>query len=418
MSTGFYNQTSAFFEIKINGNDITDVLGNRIVSFSITEELNKIFSGSIETFDPNSIVTDKLLIMGKSISISWGYKKPDTSLLNFFAQIDNPDEITGQLQRSDVNAFVTNVSGSGGSDGVILYTANFLGTEYKSGGKQQIFSSGTRESMIQAVLTNGLKIPVTNQLINFKRGKDLLSQDTAKVQYESHFRFLNRMALEHGTVFAVGNGRAGKKYALFADFTAPETKQFASLVGGSAGSSLTLNYKGGTPNVENYSFDQSASNATGDSSQIMMIGGQMSIRRYKASETSVTDYKINMTKLQADMKAQGGPQNITKYMQTLLSANSFDAPIVKQYFIASVSTSAPQGYGWTAKVKMLGNPLVTAPMKVIFGKGFPSIISGLGENPKTNFWIRSVTHTINQAGYHMDLDIVDALTLTGGSFVG
>lgn len=425
MAIGWTNQDSSFFDIDtVPPSKIKEGFNDRIMSFSVTEEMNTIFNGSLQLYDPYFSAIDKVLRMGKQIEIGWGYKKPDVSLLALFSRKSNPTEISGPFSRMGLRAYVSNVSGAGSAGGEITYSCNFFGSAWNSGGNRQVYSEKTRADMITTVLT---RMKVSKTFINFTRGNEQLSTKNQVVQNESDFGFLRRMALYHGAQFNIGYGKAGA-VAVFANWGSEELSKFASAVGSGVGSSITLDYKDGAPNVENYSFQQSAGDETGDSAQITMVGGQCIVKRFKANELTVTDYKLNMSKIQTDVRAKNAKGGLQAFVASLMEKSNIEELYKLGYFTKGISTTAPQGYGWQVKVRMLGNALVTAPMKVVFGVGFPSIISGgnvagatqggLGsQRQKTNFWVRSVTHTVDQNGYHMDLDIVDALTLTGGSYV-
>jgi hypothetical protein len=415
MGIGFTNQNSSFFNVDtVPPGETVKAFNDRIISFSLTEEMGTIFNGSIELYDPYYSAIDKVLRRGKTIKIEWGYKRPDTSLIALFSKKDNPDDIVGPFKRGGLKAFITNPTGGGSAKGEITYSCNFFGSTWNGTGKHTVYDSGQRKLMVQTVMERmGIKI----MLINFSRGNENLSSDTAIFQSEADFSFLNRMALHHGTNFAIGHGDKGM-VGLFADWHTQEMKNFSNSVCGSVGSSITLNYKEGSPNVENYSFQQQASDQMGDSAQIMMVGGQVTVKRFKAEEQSVTDYKLNMAKIQNDVKAKSAGGGLIPFVAGLMKEDSIEKLAEKGYFVATTTTTAPQGYGWQIKARVLGNPLITAPIRAYLGKGFPAEIQQSGLRNKTNFWVRSATHLIDRNGYHIDLDIVDALTLTGGSFVG
>ena len=64
--------------------------------------------------------------------------------------------------------------------------------------------------------------------------------------------------------------------------------------------------------------------------------------------------------------------------------------------------------GYEIKAKMIGNPLVSPPTIANFGEGFPERIG----NIQTKWYVRKVAHTINNTGYFMDVDIVDAFAIS------
>lgn len=409
---GLYNQNSSFFNIekKLSG-DTKDVLNNRIISFSITEEAMRMMEGSIEMYDPYNTTLDAVLALGTPLDISWGYKMPDVSLRSLMASLFNATEIKGAIERSGVKAVVMNISGSGNENGVIYYSANFIANEFYTKTKPAVYVGVTRGAVVAAAMVD---LGCDEILIEFGSMIDFLSADQQIVQWEGSFRFLNRLAMEWGCVFSVGHGKMGK-VGLFAEWDRQSVILFNNIVGSSFGGSIYLDYKQGSANVESYSFQYHANDSTGDNVQFVNMGsGNYVARRFVANSEVITDYAIDMNKIQQDILSKGGTADKIKFAAELLKVNSFQKLVDMQYFKEIRTSPAPQGYGWEVKVKMLGNPMITAPVKVTFGKGFPAILRGA----KTSFWVRSVTHTVNEKGYHVDLSIIDALTFLGGTYIG
>lgn len=414
MAIGFYNQDSSFFEV-LTGNDNTvgdaSSINKEIISLSVVEEFSKIITGTIQMYDPFNVALDRILHVGQKLKISWGYKRPDSSLLAAFSMRENPDEVQGLFKRTGVEVFVMNVSGEGTDDGQIIYNCNFMGSAFASGMKQKIYTGMKRGDVIREVLTR-MKIPTSNQLVNFRRQNEMLTQDTALLQYESNFQFINRMSFEMGAVFSIGQGSKGS-VALFADYNTKEMERFSNMVSDSSGNSFILNYKQGTANVQSYSFQQLAGDAAGDNVQIIWIGNQPTFQRFRAEEQRIVDYKIDTEKIKKYIQSYPGLRDKSSAIKELLQIDNFKTLVDRQFFVETVSMTAPQGYGWKFNILMLGNPLFTSPMRANFGKGFPSICT----SKKTSFWTERVNHIVDRSGYHMNLDVADALTLTGGSYV-
>jgi hypothetical protein len=57
---------------------------------------------------------------------------------------------------------------------------------------------------------------------------------------------------------------------------------------------------------------------------------------------------------------------------------------------------------------MFGNPMTMASNLAEFGDGFPDVLG----NGQTNWYIRSVNHSITQSGYLMDVEVADAYTIS------
>jgi hypothetical protein len=95
---------------------------------------------------------------------------------------------------------------------------------------------------------------------------------------------------------------------------------------------------------------------------------------------------------------------------------------VKKYFRCIQSSTAPNGYGYVVKVKLLGTMFAVPPIVISFDAGFPPALAApasnlLGMLPgggKTNtFYLRSASHSLSAAGYYTDIEVVDCFIMWG-----
>jgi hypothetical protein len=401
---GLTNQDSSFFEIETVVE--SEVLTEDILSFSITEEISQMATGNLQLVDNNDIYT-KLLRPGVKFEMRWGYRRIDDPIAAVFAQLSNPTEVFGLMERRGLVGYVTNPSGSGDDKGNVTFNCSFIGAEVLTGGGQTVWGFPlTRGAVVLAVMVKmGIKLP----LIMFGRMLEVLDANTALIQIESNYKFLLRLAREWNAIFTIGNSN-GQLVGLFAEWNTPYTEAFGNIIGASLGTSALLEYKYGNANVKSYTWKNNAGQVAGGANvQIVVINGQVSIKQYVAATQSVVTYRIDSDKIFSEMKSRPSIGSQVKLLSDWMAINDFQTLIDKRYFYPVIDETAPQGYGYELSVKLLGNPLITAPMKVKFGKGFPSFSNQLN----SNFWVRSATHTIDRSGYYLDLDVVDALSAFG-----
>lgn len=409
------NQDTSFFEIEPTTISLSDrIIADDVISLSITEEIGQMVSGTLKLNNPDNYYS-LLLRHGTPLKIRWGYKLTDPFSIAM-AKLANPLEATAVFsERQNLMAFITSPSGAASENGQITYNCNFMGAEQITGGTPFSWGFGwTRASIISAVL-NSMGIFSQDQYVDFVKAGALtpISANTAIYQYESNYKFLLRLAREWRCVFATGNSN-GKIIALFAEWSSPLMKVFSSAVTNSFGTSALLDYMKGNANVKSYSWRNNAGFTSGSNAQISFVNGQVMIRQFVASTQKIVTYRLDSVKMQAMMKAAPDLKSQFQIYSAWMGMSDFQTLVKEEYFVPVMDENAPQGFGYELNVKMIGNPLLTAPMQIIFGKGFPDFTTMVN----TNFWCRRVTHTIDRTGYSIDMDVVDALTATGGSFVG
>jgi hypothetical protein len=421
---GLENRDKSYFKVVIPNQGQTFTQATKsIISFSITEEVGKMLTGSVSFYDPIYKYHD-ILRMGKTLNIEWGYTRPYI----FYDVNESVDQFKGGYKRTGIQAIIQSPSGSGSESGEKIYNCNFIGKEYVAGIKTLVHKGPTYADVIRTVLTNfGVSIDPAHCFINFPKGSTKLTADTYVLQYESDWKFLARMSFEWGALFDLSYNAKGEKIAMFATTSSSEYLAYSLIRTQSlAGSSMTFNYMNkvgvNTTMVRNFNWQQNGGGG-GDNVQISMIGGQVQIMRYHAETERTVVYKLDSDKMAREMKA-GNTKDQIALLSDWLSTNKFedliyDSKTNKGYFVPVVQTTAPQGLGYTINLKTLGNPMISPPCKVIFEsvkdstKNFPPMF----QNTSLSYWIRKVTHTISRSGYECDVEVVDGFTASGGSFV-
>lgn len=416
----FLNFDSFFFKIETPEIKEFDSFGGDIskyvTSFEVTEEIGRMVHGSISLLETDHDLFGKFLGMGKKVTIKWGYKNLDISGQSAYTQLKNPTEIfaPGLAQRY-AKAIIKEPSGGGDQRGIKTYNCNFVSYD-TFGWKSKIYSVGTKMTVVLQVLT---EMQIFIPIVKFKKGTDIVFGDTAIRQDNvSNFRFLNNLASEWRCIFRIAYNKAGMPVALFCDYDDDNSiNLFFTSTMGAIGNSIFMEYKFGKANVKSFTWNHSESaNGSGDNVKINLVNGQPQIIRTVATAETVLAYKLDVDKIKNEfVVVASNPSSVMKHANALLQNQTMEELIAKKYFIPYTSSTAPQGIGFSVNVEAIGNPLCTAPARIKFGEGFPSI---LRDKKGLIFYVQSVTHKMNSGGYSMSLKILDSFTFTGGVGVG
>lgn len=425
MSIGLLNRDSSFFTVESPSLFGFSVKDEDVISFSVEEELGKVLGGSISLRDTYHVLS-RILSTGTKLKISWGYKVASQDPRSFLTDVSS-GVCVGKGYRQAVTGYVTSPGGNGSSDGKISVNVNWYGSETRGGKSPQIYGVGTKASVISQVMTK-MGIPIVGQFIDFKRGTEAITPTTQIMQWQTDFRFLFDMSTEWGAVFRVGYNQLGSPIAVFTNFGSPLMEAFSKLCGNAIyGNFIKLGYKAGissssTP-VKEYSWqNRMGLDGSGDNVQITMINGQPQFHRYVAETQTVETWKLNPNRIKGALEKAGSISEKTALMKNWMGAKSFNE--VKWAFDKSVETTAPQGAGYTMNAKLIGNPCVTAGVRCSFsdegcgeGGGFPDFCYPKVGSQMIAWFMRKVNHTVDRAGYNMDVELCDAFTLNNGMMV-
>lgn len=434
MTIGFQNYDSSFFNLTVEGikdpamnKDISD----RIISFEIVEEMGKVITGNIQLQDMDDLRYTNVL-KGKKIAVKWGYSSMDITGQQEFRKRNNSRELySPTLVNRYVRGRITNPSGGGDENGNFTYNCSFLGMEYddKTKARKKAFTSGTKkDAVIQTFLDMGLSLD--NIYVDFRRGNEKVTRDTAIRPVGSNFRFLAKYAMEWRAMFRIATSNQvinpladPPEYSLvglFCDYDKDASvAAFLKRTLGADGDSSTFEYKlTGSPNVKSYTWQQNQGQAgSGDNVRVVVVNGKTEFYYMKADTEQVVYYKLNTKKMQGELAQQGDVSSQAKWVTKMFDeANEGMDNLVRQgYFYPVNESTAPQGVGLTATMEVIGNPLYTCPARAKFGRGFPDIF-----NVKKGliFYQTRVSHKINRLGYTCTIQIADAFTVSGGSLVG
>lgn len=389
MSLALYNHDGTWFKVTSKDVNLETVMTPDVMSLSITEEMAKMDSGTIQLLDRNNIYS-RILRPGVKMYISWGtgLGQPNAS------------------QRNPIEVMINSPSGGGDGGGRITFNCSFMALQSRGSQLIKWYETGTKADVIAEVMDR-IGILPSNREINFARGSEGITSGTKICQNESDFRFLVKYADEWRAAFRIGTDQKGNQIACFVDYAKLKTSDFVKKMTGSG--STHFEYGNGyqsilsnKANVLEYTWqDHSMDSANGQGVRIYEADGQIQMLTYNVEDETVTTWRLDPKKIEDELKLHDMAGQ-TKLMASYLSAQTFEE--VKRFFIEDTTTTAPQGSGITVDAKLMGDPTVTASMIATFGNGFPPRI---GAKDRT-WWIRKADHDITTAGYFTNVSIADA----------
>lgn len=405
---------NAYFQIELPdyGAAVKDQIDPRdIVSLSITEEFNKSITGSFSLNDP-SMVYGRILRFNATAKIQWGYKKQGFGIQSLNASkggVMPPDFISKNYQRKGLQVLVMNPSGEGRQDGSVGFSCGFLSKGWFGTPQFKTYERGTKRSVVAECLKN---MGALKTFIMFTGADIAYSSDSVERQTETDFAFLARLSQEWRCVFKMGYAQDGSTYGLFCQ--ASMLAQAQPLIMAALGvlpNIATISWRGGKPtDLMAISYDwknQEGENGEGDNVQTTIVNGKVTFQRFTMEGESVVVWTLNTAAVDQYVRAGND-------IKPIMNARDFSDPAIKKFWTSAKQTTAPNGLGYTVNVKMFGNPALTAGMLVTLGEGFPAMLYRLpvGAVDPVQFVILKATHTLSQAGYFTDLEIVDVPTLS------
>ena len=422
---GLDNRDGSFFSVVPEGigevkrtnfpKSLLSDLNQRVESFEINEEMGKLASGSITFTDDDEHNISFLLKMGTRVKISWGYKKWDTSVSGIVGQTKGDMMIAGLPVRV-MYGMVRSPNGSSGADGHTTYSCEFFQTfPYYGANSQKIrrYQTKMNKGLVVKTAMQDLGIDITNQVIAFRRQNEFTEVGGCLQDYETPFKFLVRLSMEWRAIFRVAFTTAGMPIGIFID---PGTEIPAAITKITGAIGLYNEFRRKTvpnPNVKSYTWNLNTGGSGGDSVRIVYVNGKPEFWRLHAATETVQFYKLN-TNLMRTQMAKSNPKAQLELYKQWMGEQDMQSLIDQKYYIPVNETTAPQGVGLTMSCQCLGNPLMTAPNKVVFKGSFPDYFL----NPKFFFYLNKVTHKISRSGYDVSANIVDAFTISGGTLVG
>lgn len=381
-----------------------------MVSFSVTEEVGKLVTGTLTLRDQTGVYS-RILRNGLKFELSWGYKAWNVNALLLGA-----NATTSRGIRQSVKCLIQTPSGNSDEGGQVIYNVTFYGLEFLNKKQNRVFDRGTRRSMVQQLFQ---ELNVLDTIIDFPDMNQVLRKSNSIRQRENNFSFLFRLAEKFKSSYQIGYKPDGRKIAIFIDdrkIDSASVKRFLAFLTNVDNTKDLFYNAGSASNVKSYSWQHHiGENGQGDGASISRIGGKPIVTRFTVESGSVILWELNNDRVKEYLRSQGSLANEAKAFLNIANATDFQE--VKHLFDPVDTPFAPQGMGFTANVIMQGDPRLTALTKVVFRSGFPApLMQGNSNKAIIKFFIKKVTHTFNKSEYACTLQVVDTYTLTG-SFI-
>lgn len=401
-----WSNGSYFFDVTsqdVLGADqnVTRIINEDAINFSLTEEMGKVTTGAISVNDNHNYYS-RIFRNGMRLVLSYGYKKAD-----FFQDVLN------NTARSNIHAIIQSPSGGGGNDGLSSFNITYYSNDVLNSKTYKVFDSDTRFTVVTKLM---LDLDVVLPVIDFEGGYIPVTKKTPIRQWESSFSLLNRLAKEWNCLFKIAHNQAGVKTAMFIDSNKVKTTGLAfngTIIFNPSAKSLYFNTLGKS-NVKSYSWQQHiGESGQGDNVSIRIgIDGKPVFERRVAEGQKTITYRLDPSKIEAKYASVKDIGAKTQLFQQFINASDFNE--VKWAFTQVETSTAPQGQGFTINVELVGDPTILTGQEVIFAGGFPSILTQTqdGLSP-ISFYVLKATHNINKREYSTSLEIVDSYTLNG-----
>lgn len=401
---GIENKDRSFFTVESSDIDVETVdLQKTLISLTVSEKRGRLPNGTLQFYDPDDTIS-RILRTGARIKLSWGYLDNYATPDSLLTKAINLDEITGNIQRRGLEVQVNSPTGAGGKDGKKIYNLNFFSLGMRGDKNARRFTEGIKADAVATIFD---ELGITERIINFSVGEDKLTSDRGIRQDNSNYLFLTRLALEWRALFHIGYAQNGNLVGIFVDQNKIGDVAYSKLFLDSIGSSNAIGYAGELSNVISYTWKSAESQSgVGDNVRVEVVDGQITFRRFVAEQQRVVTYRLNYDKIREVYQNTDNLQQSIKITKELLSVKDFEQ--IKHFFYEDESSTAPFGYGFTINAKMLGNPMLAPPNKIVVKNGFPDVLGNSGA-----FWyIQTATHRIDSTGYFTDLEVIDVFTLS------
>ena len=402
---------------------------DHVISLSIHEEAEKIPGGGFQLLDQGGIYS-KILRRNTPITVRWGYKKSGSDPLAGGGSA--LDYFSGTVDRRGFKAIIQDVSGSSSDHGVQLLNANFFCRDFKGFDEAKVYGAGggmTKQAVIYQVFS---EIGGTVAEVDFQGMSDAIIEDGER-RDETPFRYLARKAKEWHAIFRIGYDSTGNLLGCFIDPSKLKTSATVAMLAGGK-NSMSLKYGSGSDgNVISYDWaTNDGENGQGDNVRVQLVNGVYQFQHFAADTETITTWVLDDKAVDAAWKAVGTDTSRQYFlMKEVVDATQFKD--VVKYFRSVESSTAPNGYGYVVKVKMFGSIFAVPPVVISFDAGFPpcllasardmpsqalgvagaSGLIGSSSAKKNVFYLRVADHSLTQAGYFTDIEVVDNFIMWG-----
>ena len=300
---------------------------------------------------------------GVKCNVEWGLKQGS---LDVFQRLSKPSskaisEIRGNYRRGPVLCHMMNYSVSG-SDGIAVASLSMRGG--LQGGyapRTRLFSGVTMSYAIKLLAVEmGMQA-----VINFPGMDDALTNRSALRQSnETNFSFLRRMSFKFNCKFVT---QTDPMTLYFVAWDRDQEINYAENRG-FTGNVWALDYGSSERTIMSFSIDQNSGANNGSTISIVTAADGTSHASFSPSaEESTTIWELDSGKIKAALKARKFSDQMA-LIGEIESAGYDDLDRLKKlYFTKRTATTAPEGGGYTAKMKIVPNPDMQVGDRIFLG---------------------------------------------------
>lgn len=357
ISTDFLQSGNVpYFKVSSDILDISqDDLTWTVESFSVSEKEREFPTVTLSFYDDDGLyskILDNRYSPRNFFSVEWGWKQE-----NFWFPF-SLDEAYGRLSRGPMQCAITNVSVRL-ENGRVVYQVHLRGLAYRDTDKKsRTWSVGTRGSVIADVAAQLRCTPV----INFNTMIQPVTPKAPVMQcQESSPMFLWRLAREWNCKYVIQDyvlGVTMMRALIFVDWSKHSSINLLAQRG-LTGQYHYFEYVTNGGNIIDGTLNANYNSVAGGSTFLPVTGpdGKTHIQTTASAGETVVTYQLNPDKVKGKLQSMSTPEQI-KYLQDILSSGAQDFPALRdQYFDKIATTTAPEGYGYSAKLNVVLNPL-------------------------------------------------------------
>lgn len=360
---------------------------------------------------------NKKYTYGFNVEVEFGLKQSRQSFLPSFLTRSDPNAIKGDYKRRIKGHFL-NYSPAG-ADGIVLSSITLRAAEI--GGYNQVrkvHAKGRPKDVIDAAIKKmGL-----NSVIGFSGMDEPLSNKNFIVQgYESYWSFLRKLSFKYECKLVIQGDTV-----FFISWKNQHDAKYAE-IRGATGIFHKLDYGTMDGGIISFSFD-AQSNSTNGSTISIVTGpdGTSSASFSPSPAENVEIWELDPGKIKKALGAQPTISQKMKLLAEVESAGVQDLDRFKElYFRKRTTTTAPEGYGFTGKLKILPNPNIIVGDYMFLGsekslippqfksreKGSAGFVASLlnpkpPEVDKATLWrVTKSKSVIDASNYTMELEV-------------
>ena len=368
---------------------------------------------------------NKRYTYGFAVNVEWGIKQSKNNLLNSLMkrQTAKLNEIKGMRKRGPLACHFVNYAPSL-ADGLVRSTISMRAGAF--GGyiqQRKVYSKETPAQIIKAMAAE-LKY---DTVIDFPDMDVPLQKESAIAQNnETRWQFLRRLAFRFNCKLVM---QSDPSIIYFISWAKQYDINYAAARGISAPGEATLihylDYGTEDGRIISGSFEQNMNSPNG--STVVFVTGPdgKTHANFQSSPTeSVTVWEINSENIKKAL-SKGSIKDKGALLKDILATpiEDIDKFIKAGYITPRQTTTAPEGFGYTGKLKIIPNPDMQVGDMVFIGskasiipgqfktryKSVPGFISGALTPPiidKGTLWrITSISQVIDASNYTFDIEV-------------